>query len=496
MVLRHPAYLVSVVLLALGLTPAAGRVSPRLLALGGSFSGRHENGEQRQQPPQESLQQRAAALRLGGDRLSLLAHSGSSRRGAWGLTVASGLRGGAASLDDEDSDDGSLEDYDDDDDEEEDFGEAGFVDRLKQDWKKTPIITRTYFQISVGITLAAAALNENQWPTFLLLDWRPAILKLQLWRLLTPFLNLGPLGLNFALTAHFAWTYMSHLEKLHYREPHTFVMLLAFGMSSLLLLTLVTGGDVNSSYTLGHSMNCFLVMIWSRKFAGTRVNMLDMFELPTELLPYFFVAQTLMMEGVIPWVDLSGILIGYAWQTLSLKGLLKAPKPLVNLFRNNAFLRAEYAKAGKEYGQDVPMHDDDDDDNDATLDEASEDTKKGEAVGKPGRGAGKRAAAAGGEASSDAARKPARGEGEGAGRGAEPVPEEEDSDESGTEESQAEEERGGEYASGESEELADVKEFDEEAESMLEEFESDLDTAQDFSDSSEEEEEDSDSEDF
>lgn len=39
-----------------------------------------------------------------------------------------------------------------------------------------------------------------------------------------------------------------------------------------------------------------------------------MFELPTELLPYFFVAQTLMMDGVVPWVDLSGLLIGYAWQ--------------------------------------------------------------------------------------------------------------------------------------------------------------------------------------
>ncbi|CBJ26891.1 Derlin (Degradation in endoplasmic reticulum protein) (Der1-like protein) [Ectocarpus siliculosus] len=495
MVLRHPACLGSVVLLALGLTPTAGRVSPRLLALGSSFSGRHENGKQRQQPEQESLQQRAAALRLGGDRQSFLAHSGNGRKGAWGLTVASGLRGGA---DDEDSDD---EDYDDDEEEEEDFGEASFVDRLKQDWKKTPVITRAYFQVSVAITLAAAALNENQWPTFLLLDWRPAIFKLQLWRLFTPFLNLGPLGLNFALTAHFAWTYMSHLEKLHYREPHTFVMLLAFGMSSLLLLTLVTGGDVNSSYTLGHSMNCFLVMIWSRKFAGTRVNMLDMFELPTELLPYFFVAQTLMMEGVIPWVDLSGILIGYAWQTLSLKGLLKAPKPLVNLFRNNAFLRAEYAKAGKEYGQDVPLHDDDDDheeddDSDATLDEASEGSKKGEAAGRTGKGAaGKRAAAATDrQASSDAARKAARGEG--AGKAAEPVPDEEVSDDSGTKESQAAEGgRGGEYVSGEeSEELADVKEFDEEAESMLEEFEGDLDTAQDFSDSSEEE--DSDSDDF
>lgn len=86
-------------------------------------------------------------------------------------------------------------------------------------------------QVSIGIALAAFFLNGNQWPNFLLLDWQPAIFKLQLWRLFTPFLYLGPVGMNFALTVHFAWTYMSQLEKLHYREPHTFVMLLAFGMS-------------------------------------------------------------------------------------------------------------------------------------------------------------------------------------------------------------------------------------------------------------------------
>lgn len=86
-------------------------------------------------------------------------------------------------------------------------------------------------QVSIGIAVAAQFLNNNQWPEFLLLDWQPAIFGLQLWRLFTPFLYLGPVGINFALTVHFAWTYMSQLEKLHYREPHTFVMLLAFGMS-------------------------------------------------------------------------------------------------------------------------------------------------------------------------------------------------------------------------------------------------------------------------
>lgn len=30
---------------------------------------------------------------------------------------------------------------------EQDFGEANFIERLKQEWKKTPIITRTFFQV-------------------------------------------------------------------------------------------------------------------------------------------------------------------------------------------------------------------------------------------------------------------------------------------------------------------------------------------------------------
>lgn len=63
------------------------------------------------------------------------------------------LRGGAAAGADSSEDEEDL-DVDDDDDfededmtEEEDFGEANFVGRLKQDWRKTPIITKTFFQV-------------------------------------------------------------------------------------------------------------------------------------------------------------------------------------------------------------------------------------------------------------------------------------------------------------------------------------------------------------
>ena len=71
------------------------------------------------------------------------------------MSQVSGLRGGAVVVSGEgtEEDADSFEDLDDDDFDdgmmnEEDFGEANFVDRLKQDWRKTPIITRTFFQVT------------------------------------------------------------------------------------------------------------------------------------------------------------------------------------------------------------------------------------------------------------------------------------------------------------------------------------------------------------
>ena len=61
------------------------------------------------------------------------------------------LRGGAVPSDASDEIFDSLSDEDEDDLElvdEEDFDEASFAKRLKQDWVKTPIITRTFFQAS------------------------------------------------------------------------------------------------------------------------------------------------------------------------------------------------------------------------------------------------------------------------------------------------------------------------------------------------------------
>lgn len=68
-----------------------------------------------------------------------------------------------------------------------------------------------------------------------------------------------------------------------------------------------------------------LFTLLSETFASTlppnQVNVLDMFELSTGLLPYFFVLQSLMMEGELPWVDIMGLFIGYAWEVRVFVGL-------------------------------------------------------------------------------------------------------------------------------------------------------------------------------
>lgn len=64
------------------------------------------------------------------------------------------LRGGGTSSSEEEAGEEEEEEdgiFDADEDEgvvdEEDFGEANFIDRMRQDWANTPIITKTFFQV-------------------------------------------------------------------------------------------------------------------------------------------------------------------------------------------------------------------------------------------------------------------------------------------------------------------------------------------------------------
>jgi Derlin-2/3 len=166
--------------------------------------------------------------------------------------------------------------------------EDNLVTRVKLAWEKTPFITKNFFRASAILTIYGWLLNGNQWPGWLDLRWKPTLFRFQLWRPFTSFLFFGPFGLNYLLTSHFVWTYMGELERMHFQQPEVFLVMMTFGAACLLAVTTALG---LSSAFLGHSLSCYLVYVWSRTYEGADVNVLDMFTLRAELLPWFFVIQ-------------------------------------------------------------------------------------------------------------------------------------------------------------------------------------------------------------
>ena len=214
------------------------------------------------------------------------------------------IRGGAAYDDDDDDeeeeedDESDFSDFDFDDGTfdfdsaigaaDDDFGDEGTLSQIAEAYRKTPPFTKAYLTASLGAALLGYATNGNDFPTLLQLEWKPILTKMQVWRPLTAFLNFGPLGLGYLLTAHFVWTYMSTLERLNHSRPYDFWLMMLFGSSSMVVGYSIMG---LTPRLLGHNLSTFMVYVWSRYHEGLEVNMFELFSTRAELLPWFFLAQ-------------------------------------------------------------------------------------------------------------------------------------------------------------------------------------------------------------
>jgi Derlin-2/3 len=207
-------------------------------------------------------------------------------------------------------------------------------------WVKTPPITQVYVGASLLLTTLVFALNKNAWPEVLNLDWRKVFTRFQIWRPFTAFLFFGPLGLNYLLTIQFVWTYMAQLEKMNYKSPEDFLIMMSFGAATLTTLYAILG---LSTKFLGHNLSTFLVYIWARIFEGTDVNVMDLFLLKAEVLPWFFCAQTLVLEGEVPFADLLGIVVGHFYHYLTKRKVLKAPD-FVKAWFSTESMKAKYLR--------------------------------------------------------------------------------------------------------------------------------------------------------
>lgn len=236
--------------------------------------------------------------------------------------------------DEEEDDDDFLFDLDDADMmEDDDFSEDTTLDRAMEAWKKTPPVTKAYLSMSGLCTLYGYLANKNQFPPILMLDWQKVVKKLQIWRLFTGFLNVGPLGLGYAMTAQFVWTYMSTLERLHHDRPFDFLIMIVFAQCCMVL-----GYPLlkMSPRFLGHNLSTFLVYVWSRYHEGLEVNMFELFNTRAEMLPWFFLAQTFLLEGELPTLDFLGIVFGHIYHHCKTVGILRAPESLVSWYNGES----------------------------------------------------------------------------------------------------------------------------------------------------------------
>lgn len=208
------------------------------------------------------------------------------------------------------------------------FNSTELIDRLPYTksvldlWDNTPPATQLFVGSSIFLTVLSLFFNGNSWPGFLDVNWNRILTRLEFWRLIAAFLYLGPFGLNYMLTLHFIWTYMSELEKLHVARPEEFLVMLGFGSVVLILSYIVFG---ISPKFLGHNMGTYLMYLWSRANEGTSINMMDLFVIQAEFLPWFFSLQALVIDGEFPTADIIGIAAGHLYNYYLKSGLLEAP---------------------------------------------------------------------------------------------------------------------------------------------------------------------------
>ena len=249
--------------------------------------------------------------------------------------------------DDLDFDEGTMNSINDD-----DFSEDSFVTQLIDSWKKTPPLTKAYLTASFAATMMGYLTNKNDFPSILLLDWRPTIMSLQIWRPFTAFLNIGPFSLGYLMTAQFVWTYMATLERLNHNHPYDFWFMIAFGCASM-----VAGYSILqiSPRFLGHNLSTFLVYVWSRYHEGLEVNMFELFNTRAEMLPWFFLLQTFLLEGELPILDLLGIVFGHIYHHYKSTNVLKTPQFIVDWYNSDGPYSTAIRQRYKEISSDFEM---------------------------------------------------------------------------------------------------------------------------------------------
>jgi len=189
-------------------------------------------------------------------------------------------------------------------------------------WFGYPFITRYWFALCVVTTLVSWERIPFAMPaTSLILHW-PAVLRLQVWRLLTTFTYFGSVGHNMLMETVFMLNYSKSLEVMYSGRRAQYLWHLMLNGAALMgvnfLLGLVgvgmdqeDGSKLPGIPFLAQPLLYSIVWMWTRQNPEVQMSVFGFFNVKAVYFPWFLLAYHLIMGGGLNIFYLMGFIVGH-----------------------------------------------------------------------------------------------------------------------------------------------------------------------------------------
>nr|GEZ07781.1 derlin-1 [Tanacetum cinerariifolium] len=148
-----------------------------------------------------------------------------------------------------------------------------------------PPITKAYATVCVAATTLATLKLLPIY--YIALVYGEVFYRLQVWRLVTNFIFLGPFSINFGIRLLMILRYGVQLENGPFnRRTADFLWMMIFGAATLLVLAALPFFE---TFFMGVSLVFMLLYVWSREFPNANINIYGLVQLKWKILPSWWV---------------------------------------------------------------------------------------------------------------------------------------------------------------------------------------------------------------
>ncbi|MCO5562694.1 hypothetical protein L7F22_016324 [Adiantum nelumboides] len=180
-------------------------------------------------------------------------------------------------------------------------------------YKSLPPVSKAYGTICFLTTLGYQLGLVNVY--LLLMDYEKVLYQLQVWRLLTNFLFLGPFSINFGIRLLMIARYGVQLEQGAFQgRTADFLWMMLFSMFTLLGIGMII--PPLRLPIMGPSLVFMLLYLWSREYANARVNIMGLFSVQGFYLPWVMLLLNVIFGSPLV-TDLMGIVVGHVYYFLT-----------------------------------------------------------------------------------------------------------------------------------------------------------------------------------